>query len=89
MSVSAGKPATFQRLVSTSKDLLPLVSALLAAISWFGVKYTTSDRIQQQQADDHVALGDLQKEVRQLTTKSTETNAKLELFISLTLKDRK
>ena len=76
-------PSAFERALSVSKDFLPWIAMVVPLCSWFGVKYLSSDRMQQQQLEDHIAITEMRKEVRGIATDQAAISAKFDLYIAL------
>lgn len=68
-----------------AKALLPLLPLAFSGLSWMFVKYTTSDRMQQQQSDDHIALTQMREQLAQLKNEQSGLSAKIDVLLNLNL----
>lgn len=97
----AAAPATrvslWDRFIKLSKDLVPLLPLAFSALSWLSIRYLTTDRMQQQQMDDHVAIGLMKEQMGKVNdglsamrSEQANMSGKLELIVRLTVnKDSK
>ena len=77
------------KLISIAKDLLPWIVLVVQMIYSFGVKSSTSDRTQQQQMEDHIAVGEVREKLSTLTAQQATFAGKLDMLVSISLKDKK
>lgn len=80
--VDPGRKSSVFGLVS-SKELLPWILAASHVVSWFGVRYLTSDRMQQQQQDDHIAISEIRKQLGEIDKGQSAIAAKVELIVAI------
>lgn len=77
-----------KNLLSGSKEFLPWILAACQFVSWFGVKYLTSDRMQQQQLDDHAALAEVRTQLAELKVSESKLGGKLDVLLELNYKGK-
>jgi hypothetical protein len=65
----------WRNIFSIGKDLLPFLTMIIAAIYGFGVKSSTSDRLQQQIQEDHIAIQTMRE-------KTSEISGKVDLIVA-------
>lgn len=81
-TTAAATHSAWKAALDSSKAWLPWLMVAAQLIYGYGVKVSTSDRVQQQQIEDHLALQDMRKSLEDLSQKQSGLSAKIDLIVA-------
>jgi hypothetical protein len=78
----------FKSARSIGKDILPWVMAAGQLIYGYGVKQSTTDRVQEKVEENKLAIADIRTQLAQVTKTQEGYNAKVEVLLTGFFKER-